>query len=87
VVELTEGSLAGHLARWWACAGRSGPCRMSGSVEVVVRGVGLVKLRWRQRRLPSRSAPGPPSLALLLLLLLSLSLVRRRRKGKRGVGG
>jgi hypothetical protein len=74
-VALTEGSLAGHLARWWAGAGGPGPCRMSGGVEVVVRGAGLVKLQWRRRRRPPRSAPGPPPLALLLLLLLSLSLV------------
>jgi hypothetical protein len=39
---------------------------VSGSVEVVVRGAGLVKLRWWRRC--------PPPRALLLLLLSSLFL-------------
>jgi hypothetical protein len=49
--------------RWRVGAGGSKPCRVSSTVEVVVWGAGLVKLRWWCRR--------PPPQALLLLLLLS----------------
>jgi hypothetical protein len=43
-------------------AGGSRPCRKGCGVDVVVRGAGLVELRWWRRWRPPRSAPGPPPL-------------------------
>jgi hypothetical protein len=66
---LTESSLAGLLARWQDGAGGSGPCRVSGCVEVVVRGAGLAKLQGGDSLLLLAQLDVLHLLALLLLLL------------------
>jgi hypothetical protein len=82
VTALTEGSLAGLLARWWAGAGGLGPCRVSGGVEVIVRGAGLVKLRGGDGLLLLAQLDILHLLALLLLLLFYWC-----GGGKRRIGG